>query len=97
LITEEYQDKDERIQAMMDKTREDSKKPLPKVEKFPVYFYEEGIEHFSMSCRMRQVIAMKHYSGETNYSFYDLTQEFFTKKLGKHFEGGWVKREKSPQ
>ena len=95
LIAEKYQNKDERLQAMMEKTREDSKKPLPKVEKFPVYFYEEGIEHFSMACQMRQVIAMKHHFGDTNYSFYDLTQEFFKKNGDKHFEGGWVRKEKS--
>lgn len=92
-LAKKYQDKDERLQAMMLKTREDSKKLLPKVEKFPVYFYEEGIDQFAMTCQMRQVIAMKHFYGDVNYSFFDLTQEFLNKNQEKSlFNGGWVKK-----
>jgi len=86
LIAEKHQNQDERIEAVMNKTREDSKKPLPKVEKFPVYFYEEGIVQFSMMCQLRQVIAMKHFEGDTSYSFYNLTHELFNKGRDKHLE-----------
>jgi len=82
-IAGKYQNKDERLQAMIQKTQDDAKKSLPKVEKFPVHFYEEGIGQFSMTCQMRQVIAMKHYYGDVNYSFYDLTEEFLNKHLDK--------------
>ena len=59
-------------------------------------FCEEGIGSFSMTCQMRQVIAMKHYEGDVTYSFYDLTQEFLNKNLDKlQIEGSWVKKEKS--
>lgn len=93
-IAQKYQDKNERLQAIMQKTQDDSKKPLPKVEKFPVHFYEEGIKHFSMSCQMRQAIAIKHYEGNVNYSFYDLTQEFLNKNTDKlQAKGGWVKKQ----
>jgi len=96
LLKKQYKNQDERLQAMMNKTREDSKKPLPKVEKFPVHFYEDGIQSFDMTCRMRQFIAMKHYHGEVNYSFYDLTQEFFNKNSTKlQTKGGWVKKQES--
>ncbi len=92
-IAKKYQDKDERLNAMMQKTQEDSKKPLPKVEKFPVYYYEEGINQFATTCQMRQVIAMKHYYGDVNYSFYDLTREFLNKNPDKfQIKGGWVKK-----
>ena len=93
-FAEKYDNSEDRLQALMERTQENAKKPLPKVEKFPVHFYEEGIESFSTSCQMRQMIAMKHYYGETNYSFYDLTQEFFKKNLDKQIEGGWVRKEK---
>ena len=95
-IAEKYSNKDERIHAIIQKTQVDAKQPLPKVEKFPVHFYEEGIGSFSMTCQMRQVIAMKHYEGNVAYSFYDLTQEFLNKNSNKHqVEGGWIKKQKN--
>lgn len=92
-IAEKYDDKDARLRAMIRKTEEEAKKPLPMVEKFPAHYYEDGIKSFSMSCQMRQVIAMKHYYGDVNYSFYDLTREFFGKNMDKlQGTGGWVKQ-----
>lgn len=92
-IAAQYKDKEERIQAIIQKTQDDAKKPLPEVEKFPIYFYEEGITAFATACRMRQMIAMKHYQGYQNYSFYDLTQEFVSENIDKlQTEGGWVRK-----
>lgn len=92
-IAKKYDDKDARLHAMMQKTQEESKKPLPLVEKFPAHYYEDGIESFSMSCQMRQVIAMKHYYGDVNYSFYDLTREFLNKNMDNlQVKEGWVKQ-----
>ncbi len=92
-IAKKYQDKEERLHAITQKTQDDSKKPLPKVEKFPVHFYEDGIDQFFMTCRMRQLIATKHFLGDVNYSFYDLTQELVSKNTDKfQIEGGWVKK-----
>jgi hypothetical protein len=58
---------------------EKSKKPLPEVEKAPIYYYEEGIGFFETACRFRQMIAMQHYLGREDYSFYDLVQELLQK------------------
>ncbi|MCW5590213.1 MAG: hypothetical protein KIT27_11205 [Legionellales bacterium] len=45
---------------------------------------------------MRQFIAIKHYNGDLNYSFYDLTQEFFSKNREQfQIEGGWVKNQEN--
>ena len=82
-IVAQYETEEERLEAMLQTTENNSKKPLPKVEKFPIYFYEDGIEAFSTSCQMRQMIAMKHYLGDENYSFYDLMQDTIYKNLGK--------------
>lgn len=91
-IVAQYKDKAERMKEMIQKTEDDAKKPLPKVEKFPVYYYEDGIEHFKMACRMRQVIAMQHYLGNKDFSFYDLTQQLVLNQENKsHIKGGWVK------
>ena len=81
-IAEKYDNNDDKINALLKHSEENSKKSLPTTEKFPVHFYEEGIEHFATSCQMRQMIAMKHCAGEKNYSFYDLTQELLSKSPG---------------
>lgn len=92
-LAEKYENDEERFEALMKMTQDNVKKPLPTVEKFPVYFYEEGIKSFATSCQMRQMIAMKHYFGEENYSFYDLLQELGHKNINKfQIEGGWVKK-----
>lgn len=94
-IKKQYKDKDQRIEAMLKQAEENAKRPLPKVEKFPVYFYEEGIGQFAKSCQMRQCIAIKHYQGNVNYTFYDLTQSLVKQHLqGSKIEGGWVKKQK---
>ena len=49
-----------------------SRKPLPEIEKFPVYFYEDGIGSLEAALRMRQIIALEHWKGNIDYSFYDV-------------------------
>ena len=44
---------------------------------------------------MRQMIAMKHYYGDINYSFYDLTQELLKNSNGSKVKEGWIKKQKS--
>lgn len=97
-VAKKYTDKDERLHAIIQKTQEHSKRPLPKVEKFPVHFYEEGIKQFSTTCQMRQVIAVKHYEGDTDYSFYNLVQEMLVKNQNKfQAKSGWIKKEEAIQ
>ena len=75
LIASQYADKEEAREAAFRATRENAKKQLPEVEKFPTHYYEEGISHFEIACRFRQMIALQHYLGKADYSLYDLTQE----------------------
>lgn len=75
----QYKNKHRAMKVIIQETQESSKKPLPEVEKMPVYYYEEGISLFEMTCRFRQMIAMQHYLGEDDYSFYDLIQELLQK------------------
>ena len=73
-------DPDEKIHALAKRSEEETRKQLQKVEKFPVYFYEEGIQRFATYCGMRQMIATKRFYGQPDYSFYDLMQDLFDKK-----------------
>jgi hypothetical protein len=52
-----------------------AKEPLAEVERFPIYYYEDGIEKIQTSLRMRQFIALQHWNGRTDYTFYDLSHE----------------------
>lgn len=73
----QYKDKRRAFDAWAKETEERAKKQLPKVEKFPIYYYDEGIIHFETACRMRQVIAAQHFFGNKDFSFHDLIQKIF--------------------
>ena len=45
------------------------------IEAFPTYYYEEGIQQFEMSLQMRQAVAIKHWSGDTDYRLSDFINE----------------------
>jgi hypothetical protein len=83
VIAMQYEDKKERMQALLNRLEENSKKQLPTVEKLPVHYYEDGIESFKSACQMRQIIAMQHYLGNENYSFYDVEQKLSKSNLSK--------------
>ncbi|MBL7076757.1 MAG: hypothetical protein ISS31_04735 [Kiritimatiellae bacterium] len=61
--------------ALLLSVRERASRPLPDVEKFPVHVYEDGIEQFRTTLMMRQMIAMEHWRGNTDYSFDDLLKQ----------------------
>lgn len=47
------------------------------VEKFPIHFYDEGIDSLRSSFILRQTIAMQRWNGNDNYSFKDVFSEMF--------------------
>ena len=49
-----------------------AKEPLPEIEKFPIYFYEDGISAVESILKMRKIIATEHWLGNENFSFFDL-------------------------
>lgn len=52
-----------------------SKRPLPEVERFPIHFYEEGITGLEGALRMRETIAFQHWEGNKDYTFHDLMRQ----------------------
>lgn len=54
-----------------------AKKPFPAVEKFPLWYYDEGIKTIETTLMIRQMIAMQHWNGNTDYSFYDVLKQMF--------------------
>ena len=51
---------------------QEAKKALPEIEKFPVHFYEEGIDSIKTTLRMRQIMASQHWKGNTDYTLFDV-------------------------
>jgi len=62
----------DKVFAFMDQK---SREPLPEVEKFPVHFYEDGIQSFETALRMRQIVALEHWKGNTSFTFGDMIQK----------------------
>ncbi|PIQ43420.1 MAG: hypothetical protein COV52_05335 [Gammaproteobacteria bacterium CG11_big_fil_rev_8_21_14_0_20_46_22] len=89
--SKQYDDKDQAREAVFRQIEENAKKLLPEVEKMPVHYYEEGIASFKMTCQMRQFIAMQHFLGNTEFSFYDIMQKMVGEQTKKPQKVGWVK------
>lgn len=51
---------------------ESMKKPLHEMEKFPTNYYEDGIQSLETALTIRQTIALKHWYGDKNFTFFDL-------------------------
>jgi len=50
------------------------------IEKFPVYYYEEGIGQITFALNIRMRVAFKRWQGDVNYTVVDLLEETFRKE-----------------
>ncbi len=50
-------------------------KPLPLIEQLPPTFYSDGIKSLEGALALRNIIATKHFSGDKDYSPFDLINE----------------------
>ena len=78
-IASSVDDPMERLKLALSHTEIMAKEPLPEVERLPTHFYEEGIESLKTSLMMRTIIAHEQWSGNKDYSFYDLMQKITPK------------------
>ena len=72
----------ERLAAFGQFVTELASEPEPEIEKFPAYYYEDGIESLNLALRQRQFVALEHWKGNTNYTAMDAIREFVTKIEG---------------
>lgn len=54
-----------------------SQQDLIVVEKYPIYFYEEGIEQVETTLMIRSIVAMEHWKGNTACKPIDILQKIF--------------------
>ncbi|MCW5211719.1 hypothetical protein VU04_02280 [Desulfobulbus sp. TB] len=62
---------EERMEAVSQFLDKRNEEPLPELEQFPVYFYEEGIDQLKMQLNTSQIVAYKHWQGNTDYTTMD--------------------------
>lgn len=78
-ITSSIENPVEKLEAALTLCENESKQILPEVERFPIHFYEDGINGLDVSLTMRETIALQHWKGNKDYSFYDLMQQIIPK------------------
>ena len=55
-------------------TKTDTSKGTPEIEKFPVHFYEDGIDSITAALRMRQIMAHQHWNGNADCTLLDIIE-----------------------
>ncbi|MFI5454855.1 MAG: hypothetical protein ACHRXM_05330 [Isosphaerales bacterium] len=64
-------DRQEKLEAAMEEMESSLKQPLPEIERFPIHFYEDGIDGFAAMLRSRQTVALQHWLGNAKYTLMD--------------------------
>jgi hypothetical protein len=70
-LAEQVQDPQERLRIAQEEVEARAKQPLPEIERVPLHYYEEGLGGFTLTLRTRQIVALKHWLGDTAYSMFD--------------------------
>jgi hypothetical protein len=69
--TAHTEDPQEKLKIALEDLESRADEPLPEIERFPVHYAEDGIAGFTLSLRLRQLIAMQHWLGNPGYSLRD--------------------------
>jgi hypothetical protein len=64
------------LKAMLSAAQE----TLPEIERIPVHYYEDGIQGFELVLRLRKIIAMEHFSGNSAYTLTDAVESITKSK-----------------
>ena len=70
------ENKMERLVGLSRLISELASEPAPEIEKFPAYYYEDGVESLNAALIQRQLIALEHWKGNTNYTAMDAIRQF---------------------
>jgi hypothetical protein len=72
--TADVRDLEEKFEIVLEDLKSRSKEPLPEIERFPVHYTEDGIDGFKVALRLRQIVALRHWLGDTEYTLGDAVQ-----------------------
>lgn len=76
------EDEEERQKIMERYLEQRPQQELIVVEKYPIYYYEEGIERVGTTLMLRSIVAMEHWNGNTACKPMDILQKMFSNKAG---------------
>jgi hypothetical protein len=69
----------EKLEVALKHLENSSKQSLPELERFPIHFYEDGLAGLEGCLPMRETIALQHWAGNKDYTFYDIMQKIIPK------------------
>jgi hypothetical protein len=61
--------------AFMEYTELSHKRPVPEIEHFPIYFYEDGIDAVQFGLKLHQIVAFEHFNGNTSFRMKDAVEK----------------------
>lgn len=70
--TAHVHDPEEKLRIALEEMESQAKQPLPEIERFPVHYYEDGIQGFATALKLRQVVALQHWLGDTGYTLFNV-------------------------
>jgi hypothetical protein len=73
-LTAHAQDPQEKLEIALEDMQSRAKQPLPEIERFPMHYYEEGIQGFATALQIRQMVALQHWLGNSEYTVFDVIQ-----------------------
>jgi hypothetical protein len=73
-LTAHVQDPQEKGRIASEYVESQAKRSLPDIERFPVHYYEDGIQGFTTALRLRQIVALQHWLGNSEYTMFDAIQ-----------------------
>jgi hypothetical protein len=76
-LTAGVADPREKLRIAAEQMEARAKEPLPEIERFPVHYYEDGIGGFRLALQVRQIIAMQHWLGNSEYTMDDAIKSVY--------------------
>ena len=73
-LTTRAPDPREKLRIAREDTESRAKQALPAIERFPVHYYEDGLQGFATALQMRQIVALQHWLGNSAYTLFDVLQ-----------------------
>jgi hypothetical protein len=64
----------EKLKILFQEFESRASKPMPRIERFPVHYATDGIVGFELALRLRQIVAMQHWLGNSKYTLGDAIQ-----------------------
>jgi hypothetical protein len=63
-----------KLKIVMDEMEATARRSLPEIERFPIHYYDDGIDGFALTLRIRQIVALQHWLGNTSFTMQDAIQ-----------------------